>query len=76
MKSGRQDRSLMQQYGRYMTLALQLPAATVVGYILGYYLDKWLGTHVLYLIFLLLGIGAGVANLIVELNREDSGGKS
>lgn len=67
----RQDRNLMQTFARYMPLALALPVSTFVGYIIGYYLDKWLGTHFLYIVFLLLGIASGMMQLIREVNKGD-----
>ncbi|MGH9722764.1 MAG: AtpZ/AtpI family protein [Bryobacteraceae bacterium] len=44
--------------------------STFVGYVIGYYLDKWLGTHYLYLVFLLLGIASGFIQLIRQLQRD------
>jgi F0F1-type ATP synthase assembly protein I len=58
--------------GEYTSLAFLLPAATFVGYAIGYLLDKAFGTHFLYLVFLLLGIAAGFIQLIRRLMR-DSG---
>lgn len=58
--------------GEYTSLAFLLPAATFVGYAIGYFLDKAFGTHFLYLVFLLLGIAAGFVQLIRRLMR-DSG---
>lgn len=49
---------------RYSQLAFMLPAATFIGWILGYLLDKWLHTTWLYLVGLLLGIAAGFVELI------------
>ena len=53
-----------QQIGDYASLGVMLPAATVTGYIIGLALDRWLGTHFLYLVFLILGIAAGFVELI------------
>jgi len=58
--------------GEYTSLAFLLPAATFVGYVIGYLLDKAFGTHFLYLVFLILGIAAGFVQLIRHLLR-DSG---
>jgi F0F1-type ATP synthase assembly protein I len=52
------------QIGRYSQLAFAMPAATVVGWIIGLLLDKWLHTSYLYLVGLLLGIVAGFVELI------------
>ena len=56
--------------GEYTSLAFLLPAATFVGYAIGYLLDKAFGTHFLYLLFLLLGIAAGFVQLIRRLMRD------
>jgi len=58
--------------GEYTSLAFVLPAATFVGYAIGYLLDKAFGTHFLYLVFLLLGIAAGFVELIRRLMRDAS----
>jgi len=63
---------LVALVGEYTSLAFLLPAATFVGYAIGYLLDKAFGTHFLYLVFLLLGIAAGFVQLIRRLMR-DSG---
>jgi ATP synthase protein I len=69
----RQDRKLVKLMARYMPLAMALPVSTVVGYAIGYYLDKWLGTNFLYIVFLLLGIASGMIQLIREVNKGDGG---
>ena len=56
--------------GEYTSPAFLLPAATFVGYVIGYLLDKTFGTHFLYLVFLLLGIAAGLLQLIRRLLRD------
>ena len=43
-------RNFIVQAARYSQLALTLPAATVVGWLVGIALDRWLGTHFLYLV--------------------------
>lgn len=59
-----------QQYGKYIGLAFMLPSCTLVGYAIGYFLDKAFGTHFLTLIFLVLGIAAGFIELIRETRPE------
>jgi F0F1-type ATP synthase assembly protein I len=44
-----------------------------VGYTIGYFLDKWFGTQYLKVVFLLLGIAAGMIELIRELTKDDGG---
>lgn len=67
----KQDRKLMTLFGKYAPLAMALPVSTAVGYAIGYYMDRWLGTHFLYLVFLLLGIASGMIQLIRELNKDN-----
>jgi len=40
------------------------PAATIIGWLIGAALDRWLHTHWLYLVGLILGIVAGFVELI------------
>lgn len=58
--------------GEYSTLAVMMPAAAVVGYFMGYGLDRLFHTHFLYIVFLLLGIAAGFVQLIRQVQK-DSG---
>ena len=52
------------QMSNYAELAVVFPAATVIGWLIGVGLDKWLHTTWLYIVGLLLGIGAGFVQLI------------
>jgi len=56
--------------GEYTSLAVLLPAATFVGYALGYLLDKAFHTHWIYIPGLLFGIAAGLTQLIRQLMRD------
>lgn len=67
--AGSSGKSFFVQAGEYLSLAVLLPSATFVGYVIGYLLDKAFGTHFLYLPFLLLGIAAGFVQLIRQLTR-------
>jgi ATP synthase protein I len=69
----RQDRKLVKLMARYLPLAMTLPVSTIVGYAIGYYLDKWLGTNFLFIVFLLLGIASGMIQLIREVKKGDGG---
>ena len=62
----------MAQVSEYTSLAFLLPAATFVGYAIGYLLDKAFGTHFWYLVFLLLGIAAGFVQLIRDSSNDGS----
>ena len=58
------DRSLIRIFARAGTVGLHMVASTFVGYLIGSYLDKWLGTPPWFtIIFLLLGIAAGFREL-------------
>jgi F0F1-type ATP synthase assembly protein I len=52
------------QIARYSELAFVMPAATVVGWLIGVALDHWLHTTWLYIPGLLVGILAGFVELI------------
>jgi len=69
----RSDNSWQRQLGKYLGLAFMMPCCTFVGYVMGHYLDKAFGTHILTLIFLLFGIAAGFVELFRELKPDDDG---
>lgn len=58
------------QFARYSQLAFMLPAGTVVGWLIGVALDRWLHTTWLYLAGILLGIAAGFFELIRAVMRD------
>lgn len=64
------SRSFSRQYGRYLSLGVALPAATFVGYAMGYLLDKALGTSFLWIVFLLLGIASGLTQIVREVGKD------
>lgn len=66
----RKEKSFMVRFGEYSQLAFVLPATTFVGYLAGYLLDRWLGTTFLYMVFLLLGIAAGLIQVIRFAQRD------
>ena len=53
-----------------MGLTVSLPAAAFVGYAIGYGLDHVFATRFFRLIFLILGVAAGLIQVVRELNRE------
>ena len=67
---GQDKKPLMAQVAEYTSLAFLLPVAAVVGYVIGYLLDKAFGTHFLHIVFLLFGIAAGFVQLIRILLRD------
>ena len=58
------------QVGKYTALAFVLPISTLVGYVMGYLLDKLFHTHFLYLVFMGLGVAAGFIEVFRSLNAE------
>ena len=51
--------------------AFEIAAATMVGGVIGWTLDRWLATGPwLFLLFLLLGIAAGFSNLLKAVRKE------
>ncbi len=66
-------RSFYVLVGEYTSLAFLLPAATLAGYGIGYLLDRALGTSFLKVVFLLLGIAAGLVQLIRKVLHDTSG---
>jgi len=63
-------KNLMVMVGEYTALAFLLPAATLVGYFIGYLLDRAFHTHFLYMVFLILGIAAGFVQLLRQIARD------
>jgi F0F1-type ATP synthase assembly protein I len=62
------------QLAEYSQLAFILPACTVVGWLIGVALDRWLHTTWFYLVGLLLGIAAGFVELIrIAMKSEKKG---
>jgi F0F1-type ATP synthase assembly protein I len=56
--------------GEYTSLAFLLPVSTLVGYAIGYLLDKAFGTHWLYIPFLVLGTVSGFVQILRTLLRD------
>ncbi|HSW49705.1 MAG TPA: AtpZ/AtpI family protein [Bryobacteraceae bacterium] len=67
------QRTFWMQVGEYTSLAFMLPAATVIGYGIGYMLDRALGTGFLKAIFLVLGIASGFVQLIRQVMKDTRG---
>ena len=67
-----EQRSLWLQIARYSQLALVLPAATLVGWLIGAGLDRWLHTKWLYLVGLIVGIAAGFVELVRTVMSSES----
>jgi F0F1-type ATP synthase assembly protein I len=60
--------------GKYLSLALTLPASVAAGYILGALADHWLHMPFLKAIGILLGMASGIFQIVRELTRESTRG--
>jgi len=63
--------SLPVQLGKYYGMIFVLPAAALVGFGIGYALDKVFHTSFLKIVFLFLGVAAGIIDLFRELSKDD-----
>jgi ATP synthase protein I len=62
------DPSVLRQLARLSTIGIALVAATAIGLLIGYGLDRWLGTGPwLTMLFTLFGIAAGFLNLFRDV---------
>ncbi len=65
-----------RKWADIMSLGLLLPSSIAIGLLIGYYLDRWLGTGPwLLLIFTLLGVASGLISLIrslLKINKDTS----
>jgi ATP synthase protein I len=59
MSSRKDDKRQRFQQLNLLSAGLAFPVSIVIGYASGYYLDRWLGTSFLKIVFLLFGIAAG-----------------
>jgi F0F1-type ATP synthase assembly protein I len=60
----------MGSVGEYTGLAFLLPVSTLVGYGIGYLLDRAFGTHFLYIVFLVIGTASGFVQIIRQVTRD------
>jgi F0F1-type ATP synthase assembly protein I len=56
--------------GKYLALGLTLPASVAAGYVLGALADHWLHIQFLRVLGILLGMAAGLVQILRELFRE------
>ena len=64
--------NVVRQLGKYYGIAFLLPACILVGWIIGYFLDRVFGTQILKIVFLFLGVAAGIIEVIRELSAADA----
>ena len=69
-QNSEQKKSFWLQVGRYSQLAFLLPSATVVGWLLGAALDRWLHTSWIQVVGLILGVAAGFIELLRTVSRD------
>lgn len=62
--NSQKEQNIWQLIGRYSHLAFVLPAAIIVGLLIGHLLDRWLNTSWITLAGLFVGCIAGFAELI------------
>ena len=67
-----QKKTGVARYAEYSALALALPASTLVGYFVGHWLDRSVGTTWLTITFLILGTAGGFLTLIRRILRDSS----
>ena len=63
-----------QQLSSLLGIGLVFPISIVIGYGIGYYLDRWLGTTYLKVVFLLFGIASGFVSFfrsVAAAEREE-----
>jgi ATP synthase protein I len=59
-----------KQLGDLLSIGIMFPACTGIGYGMGYLLDQWVGTQMVFkIVFLLFGIAAGFINLFRMVNQ-------
>jgi F0F1-type ATP synthase assembly protein I len=67
--------SLMGAVARYSGMAFTVPAAVVVGYFIGGWLDGRFGTHSLYIVGVVLGAAGGLIQVVRQLTQETGDGR-
>ncbi len=65
-------RSAAVDWARYSQIAFIIPAAVVVGLLLGKLFDYWLHTHWLFLVGIIVGSIAGFVDMIRMITRQKS----
>lgn len=63
--------------GEYTGLAVMMPAAALIGFFIGYALDHWWGTQPVFeIVFVILGVIAGMLELFRVVKRTQGGSPS
>jgi F0F1-type ATP synthase assembly protein I len=66
--------SMMGALARYSGMAFTVPAAVVVGYFIGAWLDSRFGTHSLYIVGVVLGAAGGLVQVVRQLTQDSGHG--
>lgn len=62
--------SKYKQLGDLLSVGIMFPVCIGIGYGIGFFLDRWVGTESLFkIIFLLFGIAAGFINLMKTVSK-------
>lgn len=65
-----EKRNVLRWIGTLGTIGINLVVTTIIGFFIGYYLDKLLGTKPwLMFVFLIIGIITGFMNMMRILNK-------
>ena len=69
MSSRKEKQERYQQLGSLMSAGMVFPVSIAIGYGMGYYLDRWLGTTWLTIVFLLFGIASGFVSFFRTISK-------
>jgi F0F1-type ATP synthase assembly protein I len=64
------NESMLGAVARYSGMAFTVPAAVVVGYFIGGWLDQRFGTHSLYIVGVILGAAGGLVQVVRQLTQD------
>lgn len=65
-------RSSIGSLGALSAVGIAFVLAVGIGFLVGYWLDRWLGTSPLFmLVFFFLGVAAGIVNVVRTANAVD-----
>ena len=67
----RENRDAWATVARYSEIGFIVPAAVFLGYILGWLLDRWLGTHWIYVAGVIFGAVVGFVQMIRSAMRAE-----
>jgi F0F1-type ATP synthase assembly protein I len=67
----RETRDAWAAVARYSEIGFVIPAAVFLGYVLGWLLDRWLGTHWIYIAGVIFGAVVGFVQMIRSAMRAE-----